>query len=377
VQLGPTLTAVVARLELAPDAAGRVNSHWHCVAEPGLVKEANGTVLAESRSWATMRATQSAQLALHEEARNWLRSRLPGAFARSSVAPTTFALLLLDPGDPLDDKPDLVGRDRLRALGMTDPPTYFRSAEELPGLLTERVDSLLCPTLGTTDIHLLAGNLDRVRRGVGPRHGHHGDISATMVGRLVDSVELRNYMVLQAVEAFLQVLERRHATLRDQAAEDHRDLSARAVKSLRSQVMAQGLDLDSVDAALTDFRSRTDRDAVVTSFKFDLGAEVHRRDADAGRERFTPVDVISDQLQRMSERITRLRERDHRLRETLTTATALGASADTFRVSRIALFVALVSLVAAIISLVIAEPGPHSLLQTLLDSARALLDQAP
>lgn len=207
VQLGPALTGVVARFELSDIAARAVDQTWHIPAEPAVQRQPNGVLLAEDRRWATMRATQEAQLALHDQARDWMRRRCPGTFANSATPATTLGLLLFEGLDPLDDEPsDRATSDRLRALGITDPPVHPCTADDLPGLAVERVDHELCAGLGGSDIHLLAGRGDRVGALLGPPHGLRGDLDATMIGRLVDSVALRNYLILQAVDSLLRML---------------------------------------------------------------------------------------------------------------------------------------------------------------------------
>ncbi|MEH0934181.1 hypothetical protein [Micromonospora psammae] len=363
VQIGAGLTAVVAFFGLTETAARRLDIVWHEKHEPRLVL-GKGLPRAEDRQWASFRLTQKARRVNQDAARRWMAERCPGYFSSHSEPQPLLDLLLMNEFDPA--KGERVSRDlsdALRAIGFTGDLLHTTSSD-LPGILLSAVDGELCRALEAKRTWGLWGNREVISASTDDLEGRGDDVNRA-IAHLVDD-RIRSFSVILAISGFLEVAESEYAKLRDSARSRHDAFKARRLNYLRRSLLTLSLDLTSVARDVHDFWQRNWRDAHDIEFVLDQAPWLNQDDQKSGREKFEPIIMNDDLRERQQEWFDKLIAADRNYRDILSTVAALGASADTYKISRVALWAAIASLAVAAVTLLFTQVQDHNVLSVVL-----------
>lgn len=369
IQVGAGLTAVVADVHLSDTAAKSLDKEWHRPHEPILLK-GQGRPRPLDRQWATFWEVQSERKRLHTLARDWLATQLPGFFALNKESQPLLDLLLFDSIDPTimsredqDHETNLKTHDALRALGVTEPVIYQLLSPSLPKLVLSPLDGPMHRGLGEDPTWTLWGSRPAVIEALGEgglRGYGGGDQNRAIASRLVD--RMFNLFVMIAVSRFLTLTEAEYAAIRDQASKRHGKFKPKSLKHLRESFLRLSLNLTSVYRDTMSFWNR--------SWRWDGDAEFryHRTPSEAREVRQVEgseeePESFNDLLrERQKKEFIELIGADRDYRDILSTVASLGASADSYKVSRVALWVAVASLVVAIGTVVVSDIGPDSVI---------------
>lgn len=133
VQLGTSLTSVVACVRLSKKGASALNEVWKAEHEPTFEWRGLRRPHVEDRNFAAIHATQRERQRLHDLARKWLAQRCGGYFADTEARQPVVDFNLFQKFDPTTatDSRELSGP--LRALGMEGNHLYNYISPQLPG----------------------------------------------------------------------------------------------------------------------------------------------------------------------------------------------------------------------------------------------------
>lgn len=358
IQVGVGLTAVIAEFRLTDDAAMALDAEWHSAHEPQIVRKRGTRPRPLDRQWAAFRETQLVRKGLHDSARNYLASKLPGYFASNRRPQPLLDLLLLDKYDPtVSRKRDLKWSNALRALGLSSHDIYHVKSTDLPKLLLDQVEGSLHEVLRDDPTWTLWGKRDAVVKalGEGGLSGYGSDLNRAIASRLVDN--MYNVLVMLAVSSFLSITEEKYAGIRDKASRDHGKFKPRALKSLRRAILSLSLNLSSVHRDVSAFWERKWRRDGDAEFTYNEPPYLKSQDKAAGRDSMKPFSYNDELRRRHDEWFNALLQSDRDYRDILSTVASLGASADSYKMGRLALWVAVASLAVAVGAVLVADLG--------------------
>ncbi|HVX08065.1 hypothetical protein [Humibacter sp.] len=369
VQIGPSLTAVIAEFHLTDEAATALDGEWHKTHEPILMR-GKPRWRSLNRKEAAYWRVQSKRRQLHSAAREWLTDKLPGFFTSNGEQLPLLDLMLFDKIDPTTAPPANLSRekavareDAYRALGISTHEYYQATSPDLPKLVLSPLDGRMHGALGEAPTWTLWGRRDAVVKalGEGGLAGYGGtDTNRAIASRLVDN--MFNLFVMLAVSEFLHVTGKKYAVLRDRASTRHGKFRPRALRELRKSFLTLSLNLSSVQPDVSDFWSRNWRWDGDAQFTYNVAPRYKAMDRKAGRKIDDPIDYNADLKERQEKEFARLIAADRDYRDILSTVASLGASADSFKLGRIALWVAIVSLVVAVATVLLSELSGNSVL---------------
>jgi hypothetical protein len=283
-------------------------------------------------------------------------------------------LLLLEQYDPsLGEQTRHPLRDALRALGVDGSSAYLTTADQLPGLVLEHVDTRLCPALEGEYTWTLWGRAERIMTAVGDVKVYGGELYGA-ISHVVDE-GIRSFFARLAASDFLRLKHQQNALLRDTARVQHGKFGRRDLRKLREEFLTSSLDVNTfsedirlfVDeyrpysndpvfmrrlapwAAIPKENKSGILDALRGWFTGQRGGS-----ADAGEFDRNVNNEIDRQLIESSEALVAF---DSDYRDILSTVAALGTSIDAFKVQRYVLWVAVVSAVVALAALTVTVLG--------------------
>lgn len=358
VQIGRTITAIVAHFRLSESGQASVGSVWTGPHEPKLVWDGLRTPQLENRYFAALIDTQSERQRLHDLARGWLSARCPGFFS-----PTEFGQPVVDFGaytrfDPAAQSDDRLQGEPLRSIGVQDHYLFRNVSPQLPGAVLAQGDPLRKSNERLTNSWIVMGNLSRLREE--NDHDGYGDRprSAATLGAILDE-GIASFLLRVATYRYVSQLRETLGEARDTARARHRRFSPRTIGRLRDELLSISLDIPVIS-----------RDAALIFSRHGAGWHDVRVTA-------VPIDGIPnppdayDLIKRIGSLTKRslkeLEAEDAAYRDVLSTAASLGSSASQTRLAGRALYVAAASLVVSLVTLVVAISGP-SLLQKVLDA---------
>ncbi|GAA3423221.1 hypothetical protein GCM10018953_04040 [Streptosporangium nondiastaticum] len=352
-QVGEGLTAVLAQFALSSSASQHLDSVWHIDHEPKLIWSA-GRLKAEDRHWSGLRRTQEARRSLHQKARSWLYQEAPGVFATNAEQQPLVDLLLLDEFDPSPGRQiERNFSSAIRALGLTRFEVEHISCANAPGLLLEKVDTVLCPTFKDDNTWTLWGKRESIANGIGDTSIYSQNKDSAITYILGQS--LRDFFALLAISNLLQLFEGKYAELRDESRTRHKHFKGRHLKRLRSDFLTLSLDVSSLVRDIDAFNARTWRYANDIRFNLSNPPWVIEKLERAGKKSAESIDLIDMLQARHIKQARELAVVDKDYREVLSTVASLGASIDTIKVSRVAIWVSLASLLVALVTLLVAD----------------------
>lgn len=343
VQIGTSLTAVVAFIRLSEEGRGALNHVWKAKHEPVLELRGLRRPHTEGRYFSAIRATQRERQRLHDTARTWLADRCSGFFAHTEARQPVIDFSTFAQFDPTTAAANTTMGDPLRALGMEG--NYFRNcvspqipgAVLVPGAALRRPVESLQNCWGVVSAHdVFSAANDR------PGYGEKPYSVVTLAAMVDDAV--RAFLLHDSVVQYARQLTEQAASQRDSARSKHRDFSPRQLDSLKRDLLTSSLDLPAVarDSALLWSPRRRQWD----------GIEVKAVPAPDVPNPPKEFDVIDELGKSRDELFERLVADDAAYRSVLATTSSLGASAASARLGRRALLVSLTSLAVSATTLV-------------------------
>lgn len=356
VSIGEGVTAVIAQFRLSPHGYSHLDETWHAKHKPSVARQKGQLAVAEGERWTGWRQTQEARNNLHQLARNWLKSRCPGAFAQSSQHQPLMDLILLDKFDPsTGEEMDREATDCLRALGLTESHIYRQTSTGLPGLILERSSRDM--TIAIQDrTWAVWGNRETVITKGSIRVDLYGDDPNLAISCHVDD-RMSDYFVRLGLTEFLELQRADSATMRDSARIQHGKFGRRDLKRLRQRFLTASLDFSSIEGDIRQYNTRRWRDREAC-FVLDVSPWLRKADEEAGREPFKAIQLNKDMRKRQIKSARELVAFDRSYREILSTVASLGASIDSYKVQRYAIWIAIGSAVVAVGTLWITVLGP-------------------
>lgn len=369
VQIGASLTAVIAEFHLADEIATSLDGEWHKVHEPMLLRD-RPRWRSLNRKGAAYWQVQTKRKQLHSVARKWLSEKLPGFFASNSEELPLLDLMLFDKIDPTVAPPANLSRERAirrddayRALGISNHDYYQATSPDLPKLVLSPLDTRMHEALGEAPTWTLWGKRDAIVKALGKDElsGYGGnDTNRAIASRLVDN--MYNLFIMLAVSEFLEITGEKYAELRDRASTRHGRFRPAALRDLRRSFLTLSLNLSSVRPDVDDFWSRKWRWEGDAQFTYKVSPRYAAMERKAGRKIDDPIDFNAELKERHEKAFTQLLQADRDYRDILSTVASLGASADSFKLGRIALWVATISLLVAMAAVLLAELSGNSIL---------------
>lgn len=352
VQMGHSLTAVIAFMRLSEVGQRSLNEVWKAQHEPRFEWRGLRMPRTEGRLFAAIRATQTERQRIHDVGRKWLQERCGGFLAASQSRQPVIDLNVFAEYDPLANGETRRLADPLRALGLEGTFLWQYVSPQMPGVV-------LVPTLVRgANAEVLTNcwgavcsherfNEQNDRPGYGAR-----PFGATTIAAIVDDA-VRPFLLHLAVLQYVEELRSRLAEGRDAANSKHGRFSQRGVRQLRSELLSTSLDLHVVARdAMSLWEERWRRFSGVEVHGVALPGEPHPPEE---------FDFIEDLRRACRDNFKKLIKEDSAYREVLTTVTSLGASAESSRLGRLALVVAAGSLLVAVATMLVANTGDHTL----------------
>jgi len=383
VQVGQSMTAVVAEFHMRDEAARALDAEWHMQHEP-LLLWGRPRPRSLDRHWATIHQVQLARRSMHYAARDWLSAKLPGFFARAERPQPLLELMLFDNLDPTvlprpaQNQDERISQDdALRALGLERPVFHMLTSPQLPKLVLHQLRNIGKDPLGDDPTWTLWGSRPAVVKAIGEDALRYvtGDDNRKIAHRLAGSMS--NLFVMIATSYYLVETERRFAEIRDRAGARHGKFRPRAVRQLRGSFLTLSLDLASVQRDVAAFWKRDWYWEGDPKFSYVASPDERSQARQAKRTVEAPLSFNDGLCERHEEWFAQLREADTDYRDILSTVASLGSSADAYRTGRLALWVAVVSLVVATATVLVSEVDGKSLFGWLWPALQSWLGVHP
>jgi hypothetical protein len=349
VQLGQSLTAVVASVNLSQQGQLALHRVWTSEHEPIFEWRGLRRPHAEGRYFAAVRTTQRERQRLHDLARAWLAQRCGGYFAHTKARQPVVDFNLFSEFDPLSEPATRGISDTLRALGMEGNYPYNYVSPQIPGTVFIPGAALRSESEALQNCWAVVGAYDVVTQlNDSPGYGEK-PYSISTLARMFDD-EIQSFLLYTAVIQYASQLRETLSDARDMARIKHRQFKPRQVDHLRNELLITSFDLPVVardSAFLWDSRWRRWN-----------GIDVTAVPAPGVSDPPDGFDLIDDLGDVRSRAFAELIDEDVAYRDVLSTVSALGASAAEARLGRRALLIACASLLVAVVTLLVASGEP-------------------
>ncbi|GAA1778343.1 hypothetical protein GCM10009681_56610 [Luedemannella helvata] len=352
-QVGPSLTVVVAFFRLTDTGQNSLNSVWHAQHEPTFTWRGARRPSVENRSFAALRATQNERKRLHDLGRKWLSERCAGFFATTTDGQPVVDFTLFETFDPeLQEAPHSL-RAPLRALGMEGDPFRIFLSPAIPGCVFAPVQEIRDSEV-LRNCWGVVGKYERVDQlndqpGYGPRPR-----SASTFAAMFDDA-IRSFILYTAGARYLRELRASYTNAQDSARELHASYRISSLKKLRRELLSPGLDLAPVARDLCAVWDKRWQQFIGIEVVGQAGPAYK---GSAGIGKFSLIDNLGENVRSGFEELV---ADDAAYRDVLLTVATLGSSAESSRVGKIALWVALVSLAVAAITFLFADMGDNTI----------------
>lgn len=358
VQLGTSITAVVAFVQFSEIGQRSLNRVWNANHEPVFKWQGWHRPLVRNRYFASIDAVQAERQRIHDAARHWLADRCHGFFAASLRSHPVLDMNLFDQFDPSTQRPPQSLGAPLRALGMSFDGDYTYKSPQIPGAVLTPARSIGSINDKPKNCWGIAGAHDRVVEANDQHQPGEGSPSVSAIAAMFDDAA-RAFLLHIAVIAYARELRARMSQARDLAQSRHGKFSPRTLRGLREEVLHTSLDLTSVARDSAELWSEDWR-------RWD-GVEVQCVPAPGtSPPQLEEFDFIDSLGKRRTVAFEELLSDDETYRTLLSTVASLGSSADASKTGRMALVVAGASLMVATVTLLVTEAGTHSLWSALL-----------
>lgn len=343
VQLGTSITAVVAFIRLSEEGRSALSSVWKAEHEPIFEWRGLRRPHTEGRYFSAIRATQRERQRLHDTARTWLSERCGGFFAQTEARQPVVDFNMFTQFDPTAAMASKQMGEPLRALGMEGNHLYNYVSPQIPGAVLVPGEALRAPKERLQNCWGVVGSY-QVFSDANDTSGY-GDkpYSVGTLAAMVDDA-VRAFLLHDAVLHYARQLKEQAATQRDTARSKHRDFSPRQLESLKHDLLTTSLDLPAV--ALDTAQLWTPR------WRHWEGLEVKGVPAPGVPSPPEEFDMIEELGKTRTQLFETLIADDTAYRAVLATTSSLGASAASARLGRRALLVSLTSLVVSATTLV-------------------------
>ncbi len=358
VSVGKGLTAVVAGFSLEEAVSEGLNDQLNKPHRFEVIRRNGQMAVSQGPKAVVHYRVQRARHKVHRGLRRWMSRSLPGAFARAHHPHPLFEVIFFNVADPAvtETSDHRVENDALRAVGVAEHSVYRVTSDELPGLHLE------LPGRGdwAPDISENVWSFWGNRRAISLLTSKTGHSGVNAAGYFVGSYTT-DFMARFGLTALLRLLRSNASTAHDNARRLHGGTTSRDLKRLRLRTLTTSLDLATLEADIKSYNTRRWRDRE-PDFYLDYSAWLKKRDEQAGRKRFRPVNLNREE-RKLQKRLAReLVEFDAEYREVLSTVASLGASLDSRRVQRVAIWVSAASLVVALVTLWATQNPPPDLI---------------
>lgn len=366
IRVGSGLTAVVACFRLGNDGQKLLDQAWHSDYNAELALGKSGKYpRADAEKWVAFRKIQGVRGRLHESVRDWFSETCPGFFKLNGCPLPAMDLMLLEKCDLANQitPPTPEMQDSLRALGISTR-TSVTTAEELSGLILDRVDPEMCPTLDSGTAWTLIGRRSSVLENSKINDYYSGNIAAYVDRRI------RGFIVKLAITDFLLAEERAIGSHRDVAKSNYRRHKMKYIDQLHDNLVTHSLDVKSAAQSIADFNRVGKQIEGVPQFMTGLTPWVVMRDKERGfDEPDEPVDSNELLRSRQADLMDAIKEADDDFRGVLSSAASLSASIQSSKIARVARTVSLASLAVSVTTFLLTDVGNnpkwHSILHWL------------
>ena len=341
IELGNSLTAVCAAIELRPEAAESVDRAMRRPALPRAQRTGWGFSIFH-RQDASRRYVADAHGELRAEARRWLSARIPGVFSKEASG----RLPVLDLIVAAEESPRM---DALKASGMwaaLGVASDFLITES-PALGGIRFNEYVHPVMRSTqdfDVFSLFVEAPLVKTASGLALIGENKAYASFAMGAKASVSV--FFSRVAINSLLALKSSQSADARDAAHKLHRRRSVSSIKSLRESFLRGSLDNLSVARGIKRIASNhQEYHWQAAEFETRYNAEY-----DSTRAADKPENQLDKLAAWQRKEADDLLDQDSQTREVLGVVASLTAGIEGIRSQRWALFVALLSLVAAVVA---------------------------
>ena len=361
VQLGTSVTALVAFFHLSKKGESSLNQIWKRKHQPTLTLQGFHRPKVTNRYFAAIEATQRERMRIHDLARAWLSGQCPGFFASRSDAHPVLDLNLFDGINPAEEEDCQATKEALRALGIDTRDVYRYVSPQIKGAALIPYHARGGPHEPLRNCWAIAGEYQKTafenkRSNPGnnlPSPGELGYIFNHAAG---------TFTLYLAITAYLSEQRAIYSTSRDLASTRHQRFTVRRARRLSVELLKSGLDLPAV---ARDSKTLWDNHWILRN-----NINVKAIPLESHREHFEPFDLIESFGKGNDTGFQELLKEDEFYRNAPSTAAALGASADAAATGKLALIVAAGSMIVATITLLITEPSQASLWPELIKYLR-------
>lgn len=344
VQLGSSMTAVVAFMCLSEKGRTALNDVWKSEHEPIFEWRGFRRPHTEGRYFSAIRATQRERQRLHDIARTWLAEHCGGFFAQTEARQPVIDFNMFTKFDPTTTVANRTMGDPLRALALEGNHFYNFVSPQIPGAVLVPGEAFRPPREALQNCWGVVGSYQTFSDANDTAGYGNKPYSVGTLAAMVDDA-VRAFLLHDAVLQYARQLMEQAATQRDTARSKHRDFSPRQLDALKSDLLANSLDLPAV--------ARDTEELWSPRWRSWEGVEVKGVAAPDVSDPPDEFDLIDDLGKSRTRLFERLIADDAALRAVLATTSSLGASAASARLGRRALLVSLTSLLIAATTLLL------------------------
>ncbi|MDQ0276442.1 hypothetical protein QO003_000745 [Arthrobacter silviterrae] len=350
VELGSSLTALVAGFELKQHDSLRLDRALRAVREPVVTNLGRGAHSVRSRLDESNRWVERERAAIHDQARGWFVRRMPGVFAAESRGKQlpTMDLIITEIAKPFVTT-FRDGGNYLPALGLS-PGLFRTTAPELPGIsFTQYSPGHQSDPNREYDLYSLSGCLLDIPNNDDATSGGEPP-SIRIIANEVNELVPR-FLARLGITALLGLKSRSSAASRDLAHDLHSRHAVRSTKKLRESFLRGSLDTLSIASGVR----------LITTFPNDYKWNVMEffternliPTLESVSQHVEPESQLSSMLLYQRQQAKSLLRDDAETRQILGVVASLTGSIEGMRVQRWALWISLLSLVTALIAIAI------------------------
>lgn len=344
IQLGHSLTAIVAFILLSDQGQLALNSAWKAHHEPTLTWRGLRRPDVEDRHFAAISATQRERQRLHDLGRSWLRDRCGGYFSTTTPQQPVVDFSLFAEFDPTESSAKRSMNEPLRALGMQGSHLYNFVSPQLPGAVFVQGEALRRLNAPLRNCWGVIGNHETFARLNDRDHYGPRPYSAATFANMVDD-EVRSFLLHTAIVQYTSQMQETFSNALDTARNRHRKFKPQLAEKLGREILASSLDLPAVARDTELFWKRSYPGAIQVK-------AVPAPEISCPPDEFDFIQQLGDQR---TQAFDHLLKEEATYRDVLSTTSALGASASSTRLGQRALFVSATSLLVSATTIITAN----------------------
>lgn len=343
IQIGTSLTAVVAFFRFKErDGCPSIDDVRRASTEPALVWRGLRRPKTLDPRAATQLAMHAERQRIHDLARNWMSSKVPGHFSHTRIGQPVLDLVLFDLFDPTVATDSLAAQDALAGLGVDAKPFERFSSPDVPGVC-------FLPAEHGRASRRLANSWTAVGRyatleaatdssGYGER-----PLSPRTLAYRYD-VQMQNLLIRVGTRQYVQQTGETYSELFDLAHAKHRRFKPRENDRLARQLLATSLDLPLAS-----------KDISRTWGYWPGEIRLIGESELPPKRRWNALNVWGEAVKKSLDELIAM---DETYRDVLATAASLTGTSQNTRIARWALLIAFASLIVAALALFVAQGAP-------------------